>query len=261
MSSRGEFDVIEKGKQRTPETATKFPDIVVDTATTSPPPPPLSRDRKKQNLISATLTTVPQPPAPSTTQVSFEEASTRAPRQRHASFRNEVIDKYQNRAQVTKSESNETSVKEEQILPQLISNDKKRSTSYRRFVKSSDFEKVKASPLATRFVYNWKPLERLPTRVVQAKVKVYKPPKRIEMTGRPSSPYRLCVDYETKDSHAHNHERVMDMKRLQYLREHTEWSIYPYAGVEEREQYKWVFSSNIRLDFENFVRKKNQESF
>lgn len=240
MSSRGEFDVIEKGKQRMSETATKFPDIVVDTTKTttpSPPPPPpphLSRDRKKKNLISATLTTtVPQP----SNHVSFEEASTR---QRHTSSRNGVNDRHRNRAQDKKSESNETGGNndEQQTLPQLISNDKKRSTSYRRFAKSSDFEKVKASPLATRFVYNWKPLERLPTRVVQAKVKVYKPPKRIEMTGRPSSPYRLCVDYETKEPHAHNHERVMDMKRLQYLREHTEWSIYPYAGVEEREQYK-----------------------
>lgn len=123
-------------------------------------------------------------------------------------------------------------------LPHLILNNKLKSSSYRRLARSEDFERVKASPLATRLIYNWRPVERQPTRVVQAKVKVYKPPKRIEMPARPSSPYKLFVDYETKDPHAQNHERTMSMKRLQYLRQHTEWSIFPYAAIEEREEYK-----------------------
>ena len=123
-------------------------------------------------------------------------------------------------------------------LPHLILNNQLKSSSYRRLARSEDFERVKASPLATRLIFNWRPVERQPTRVVQAKVKVYKPPKRIEMPARPSSPYKLFVDYETKDPHAQNHERTMSMKRLQYLRQHTEWSIFPYAAIEEREEYK-----------------------
>lgn len=123
-------------------------------------------------------------------------------------------------------------------LPYLILNDGLRSRSYRRLARSTDFEKVKSSPLATRQIHAWKPLERLPSRVIQAKVKLYKPPKRLETTNRPSSPFRLTVDFETKDAHAQNHERTMAMKRLQYLREHTEWSIFPYGDVDEREHYK-----------------------
>lgn len=202
----------------------------------------VGRGKKSAELTRRTLPVIPQPdvqkhqrssaamaqPAATTTtttipQISFEEpSSSRRQSRNNDHFEQKIRSKDQ----------------QQQQLPNIVLNDKQRSTSYRRLAKSDDFEKVKSSPLATRFVYNWKPNERSPTRVVQAKVKVYKPPKRIEMTGRPSSPYRLCVDYETKDSHAHNYERTMDMKRLKYLREHTEWSIYPYAGIEEREEYK-----------------------
>jgi hypothetical protein len=126
----------------------------------------------------------------------------------------------------------------QQQLPILISNDKTRSTSYRRLASSSDFLNVKNSPLATRCVYDWKPMERLTTKVVQAKVKVFKPPRRIEMPARPSSPFKVLVDYETFDSHEHNSNRSLSMKRLKYLKDHTEWSIFPYASIEEREQYK-----------------------
>lgn len=123
-------------------------------------------------------------------------------------------------------------------FPNLIYNDGQRSTSYRRLCRSSDFASVKNSPLATNLYYNWQPHERLASKVVQAKVMLYKPTKRIEMTGRPSSPYKLKVDYETSEPHFHNEKRSLEMKRLQYLREHTGWSIYPYAGIEEREEYK-----------------------
>lgn len=260
-----EFHVIEKGKHSPPDSITKLPDIVDSTIKSAP----RHRDRKKKNLLTATLTTTtataqsqhPKPSTPPVTTtgkkiISFEAndddaddeedqvvlSSNTTRQQRHVSRSAAIGDKI-NETDNNNNTSGGKKPQEAGTLPQLISNDKRRSTSYRRFAKSSDFEKVKASPLATRFVYNWKPVERMPTRVVQAKVKVYKPPKRIEMTGRPSSPYRLCVDYETKDSHAHNHERTMAMKRLQYLKEHTEWSIYPYAGVEEREQYKYVLET------------------
>jgi hypothetical protein len=123
-------------------------------------------------------------------------------------------------------------------FPNLIFNDHNRSTAYQRLARSSDFTNAKNSPLATRLIYNWKPNERLTSKVVQTKVKIYKPSKRIEMTGRPSSPYKLKVDYETTEPHFHNEKRALEMKRLQYLKEHTTWSIYPYAAVEEREHYK-----------------------
>lgn len=120
----------------------------------------------------------------------------------------------------------------------LIFNDKNRSTSYSRATRSTDFINIKNSPLATNYMYKWKPVERIPSKIVQAKVKIYKPPKRIEMTGRPCSPYRVKVDYETTEPTFYNEKRTLEMKRLQYLQAHTTWSIYPYAGVEEREEYK-----------------------
>jgi hypothetical protein len=123
-------------------------------------------------------------------------------------------------------------------FPHLIINDTNRSSSYQRTQRPSDLTNVQNSPLATRLIYNWKPLERLPTKVVQAKVKIYKPPKRIEQPARPPSPYRIKSDWETTDTHFHNQKRTQEMKSLQYLKQHTNWSIYPYASIDEREGYK-----------------------
>ena len=123
-------------------------------------------------------------------------------------------------------------------FPNLIFNDTNKSSAYQRLARSSDFLNVKNSPIATRLIYNWKPVERATRKLVQAKVKIYKPSKRIDMPGRPQSPYKLKVDYETTEPHFHNEKRTLEMKRMQYLREHTSWSIYPYAAVEERETYK-----------------------
>ncbi|RNA23799.1 methyl- -binding domain 4-like [Brachionus plicatilis] len=137
----------------------------------------------------------------------------------------------------------------------FIFNDKNRSTSYSRATRSTDFINVKNSPIATNYVYNWKPVERLPSKLVQAKVKIYKPPKRIEMTGRPSSPYRVKVDYETTESTFHNDKRKLEMKRLQYLQAHTTWSIYPYAAVEERE----VYNKKIRETLKEQIEQKDRQ--
>ena len=123
-------------------------------------------------------------------------------------------------------------------FPHLILNDTNRSSSYQRAQRPSDITNVQNSPLATRLIYNWKPLERLPTKVVQAKVKIYKPPKRIDQPARPPSPYRIKSDWETIDTHFHNQKRTQEMKSLQYLKQHTNWSIYPYASIDEREGYK-----------------------
>lgn len=97
----------------------------------------------------------------------------------------------------------------EQSLPTLIFNDKNRSSSYQRLGQSTDFLNVKNSPLATKLIYNWKPVERLPTKVVQAKVKIYKPAKRIEMPARPPSPYKVQTHYETSEPHFHNEKEVL----------------------------------------------------
>lgn len=64
----------------------------------------------------------------------------------------------------------------------------------------------------------------------------------MEMVARPPSPYRVKTDWETVVPHFHNEKRAIEMKRLQYLKEHTGWSVYPYAGIEERETY----NKNIR---------------
>lgn len=111
-------------------------------------------------------------------------------------------------------------------------------TPYVRATRSTDFINIKNTPIATNYIYKWKPNERLTSKVVQAKFKTYKPPKRIEMITRPSSPYKVKADYETMGSNFHNEKRTFEMKRLQYLQAHTTWSIYPYAGIEEREDYK-----------------------
>jgi hypothetical protein len=125
-------------------------------------------------------------------------------------------------------------------LPNIILNDgsKKRSTSYHRLMRSSDFEKVKNAPIATRLIYNWKPLEHLSTKVVQAKVKLYKPKKKIESTARAPSPYRLQWSWESSEPNLHNEIRAQEMKRIKYMQDHAKWSVYPYGSVEEREDYK-----------------------
>ena len=123
-------------------------------------------------------------------------------------------------------------------FPHLILNDSNKSSSYQRAQRPSDITNVQNSPIATRLIYNWKPLERLPTKVVQAKVKIYKPPKRIDQPARPPSPYRIKSDWVTIDPHFHNQKRTQEMKSLQYLKQHTNWSIYPYASIDEREEYK-----------------------
>jgi hypothetical protein len=123
-------------------------------------------------------------------------------------------------------------------LPNLIFNNGYRSTSYSRPSRSTDYINVKNSPLATRLFYNWKHVERETTKSVQSKIKVYKPPKRIEMPARPPSPYKVKSDWETVVPHFHNEKRAIEMKRLQYLKEHTGWSVYPYASIEEKEHYK-----------------------
>jgi hypothetical protein len=129
-------------------------------------------------------------------------------------------------------------VVDQSYFPNLIFNNGQRSTSYCRNARSSDFVNSKNSPLATRLIYNWKPLERETTKSVNSRIKVYKPQKRIETVARPSSPYRVKSDWETTVPHFHNEKRTIEMKRLQYLKEHTSWSVYPYAAVEERENYK-----------------------
>jgi len=126
------------------------------------------------------------------------------------------------------------------FLPNLIFNDRNRSSAYYRTARSSDFLNAKSSPLATRLLYNWTPLERETSKSVQSKIRVYKPPKRIENPARPPAPFKVKTMYETIDPHFHNEKRALEMKRLNYLKDHTEWSIYPYAAIEEREMYKYV---------------------
>jgi len=134
------------------------------------------------------------------------------------------------------------SAKDLVALPNILMNDGMRSTAYVRQPQPADLANSQSSPRATRFVYNWDPVERKTTKVVQAHVKIYKPAKRVDMPSRPPSPYRVQTEWETSDTHFHNHKRTQEMKRLQYLKEHTNWSIYPYAAIDERETY----NKNIR---------------
>jgi hypothetical protein len=81
-------------------------------------------------------------------------------------------------------------------------------------------------------------VERESTKSVQSRLKVYKPQKRMDNVARPPSPYRVKSDWETVVPHFHNEKRTIEMKRLQYLKEHTGWSVYPYGSVDEKEEYK-----------------------
>ena len=137
---------------------------------------------------------------------------------------------------------------EKTFLPNLIFNDKNRSSALYRTARSTDFLNVKTSPLATRLLYNWTPLERQTTKSVQSKIKVFKPQKRIDMPARPPEPFKVKTMYETIDPHFHNEKRALEMKRLNYLKDHTEWSIYPYAAIDERETYKYLNISKYTLN-------------
>lgn len=140
---------------------------------------------------------------------------------------------------IKKKMSSSATPGEKPFLPNLIFNDRNRSSAYFRTTRSTDFLNVKSSPLATRLLYNWTPLERETSKSVQSKVKLYKPPKRIAEPARPPPPFKVKTMYETMDPHHHNEKRALEMKRLNYLKDHTEWSIYPYAAIEERENYKY----------------------
>ena len=140
---------------------------------------------------------------------------------------------------IKKKMSSSATPGEKPFLPNLIFNDRNRSSAYFRTTRSTDFLNVKSSPLATRLLYNWTPLERETSKSVQSKVKLYKPPKRIAEPARPPPPFKVKTMYETMDPHHHNEKRTLEMKRLNYLKDHTEWSIYPYAAIEERENYKY----------------------
>jgi len=157
-----------------------------------------------------------------------------------------------------KMSSSATPGEKPSFLPNLIFNDRNRSSAYFRTTKSTDFLNVKSSPLATRLLYNWTPLERETSKSVQSKVKLYKPPKRIAEPARPPPPFKVKTMYETIDPHHHNEKRALEMKRLNYLKDHTEWSIYPYAAIEERENYKYVnekvFETQKKFNF-NFFKK------
>lgn len=131
-----------------------------------------------------------------------------------------------------------TSHVDQGYFPNLIFNNGTRSTSYTRNTRSRDFINSKNSPLATRLIYNWKPVERESAKSVQSRLKVYKPQKRMDVVARPSSPYRVKSDWETVVPHFHNEKRTIEMKRMQYLKEHTGWSVYPYGSVDEKEDYK-----------------------
>lgn len=139
--------------------------------------------------------------------------------------------------------NNDTNNNTDSHFPSLIFNDKKRSTAYHRLsrLNSSNGEidsKLITSPIATNIYHNWPATQRLRASAVKAKSRVYKPSQRISEPSRPPAPYKVNTSYESVEAHFHNEKRVWEMKRWQYIREHTTWSIYPYAALDERESYK-----------------------
>jgi hypothetical protein len=125
-----------------------------------------------------------------------------------------------------------------QKLPSLIFNDGQRSMAYTRVIRSSDFVNVRNAPIATRLIYNWEPSKRNTTKMATSKVKLFKPKKRIEMPARPPSPYKIQWGWETSEASFHNEKRALEMKSLKYVQDHAKWSVYPYAAIDEKEEYK-----------------------
>jgi hypothetical protein len=129
-------------------------------------------------------------------------------------------------------------------FPYLILNDKKRSTCYKTTDSDGKFS-VKSSPLATSVAYKWPHLQRQKSEFVggtnkSTKSHFHKSLVRLPQPSRPDQPFRVDASWETVETHFHNEKRNLDMKRQQYAREHSMWSIYPYGSIEEREMYKYV---------------------
>lgn len=146
---------------------------------------------------------------------------------------------------------------EQHSFPKLIYNDNHRSTAYVPIHKTSDDLKAEKkkfinSPLATNITYNWPAAQREKLSSVRSKSKVFKPVSRILEPSRPPAPYKVNSSWETIDTHFHNEKRALEMKRFQYLKEHTMWSIYPYARIDERETY----NKQIRETLKNQMEQK-----
>jgi hypothetical protein len=114
-----------------------------------------------------------------------------------------------------------------------------KKNSNNRTSRSTDSNSMtKKYPSATKLSYSWKTVERVPSKVVDSQVKIYKPTKRLETITRPDSPYRMNTSWQTDHLQAQNHKRAEEMKRLEWLKQHTAYTIYPYGDIEEKETYK-----------------------
>ena len=82
--------------------------------------------------------------------------------------------------------------------------------------------------------YLWEPLQREDMR---HQYDFYVTPKRI-IASRPDEPYKMTTMLETEERHYHNYRRVRAMQQRQWNKEHIQYTIYPYAGIAEREIYK-----------------------
>ena len=138
-----------------------------------------------------------------------------------------------------KLNNNATPVSGPSSYPALIFNDTNRSTSYHRLSSNGELSsKLVNSPLETNVLYNWPATQRFNTSEMKSRSRVYKPVSRISQPGRPPAPYKVHSSYETEETNFHNEKRTLEMKRWQYFRDHTQWSIFPYAPIDERECYK-----------------------
>lgn len=148
-------------------------------------------------------------------------------------------------------------------FPNLIYNDKLRSTSYHRGsnfkLSDEDKKKLANSPLATAVLYNWAHPKREVSEAIKSKSKVFKPVSRIAEPARPPAPFKVNSAWETSETHFYNERRTLDMKRWQYLQNHTQWSIFPYAKIDERESYNAKIRQTLKVQMEDKLRNNQQE--
>lgn len=82
--------------------------------------------------------------------------------------------------------------------------------------------------------YLWEPVQR---EDIRHQYDTYVPPQRI-IASRPEEPQKMSTMFESQDRHYHNYKRVQAMQQRQWNREHTQYTIYPYSHMDERESYK-----------------------
>ncbi|CAF0933676.1 unnamed protein product [Rotaria sordida] len=105
--------------------------------------------------------------------------------------------------------------------------------------------------------YLWEPLQR---EDIRHQYDYYIAPQRI-IASLPDEPFKMTTMYETPDRHYHNYKRVRAMQQRQWNKEHIQYTIYPYAKIDEREMYNKQIRSTLKEQMKEKIQAdKNEQS-